>query len=143
MIIADTSFLFALYGRDVHTSAAQAWAQQAKQPVSVTLLSRFEFGNAVRFATFRKVITKSDALSSIAAFDADIKQGVLQLVPSDIATIAAEAERLSDLHTLSGGHRSFDILHVATARVLKAATFLTFDVNQQKLAKAVRLNVAP
>lgn len=143
MITADTSFLFALYGDDVHTVSAQSWVKQAKQPISVTVLNRYEFGNACRFAAFRKAISRTDARDRVAALDTDLKQGVLRLVSCDLVAIANEAERLSDLHTLSGGHRSFDVLHVATARVLKAATFLTFDVNQQKLARAVRLAVAP
>jgi predicted nucleic acid-binding protein len=143
MTAADTSFLFALYGSDVHTPSAQAWAQQARLPITVTILNRFEFGNALRFAAFRRLISKSDAGNSIAAFDADLKQGILQMVPCDFAAVIGEAERLSDMHTLTGGHRSFDILHLATARVLKASTLLTFDLNQKKLAKAVRLPVAP
>jgi hypothetical protein len=44
---------------------------------------------------------------------------------------------------MSGGHRSFDILHVATARLLNATCFLSFDANQRKLATTLRLNVGP
>ena len=143
MIVADTSFLFALFGRDAHTAAAQSWARQTTQPIAVTALNRYEFANAIRFAAFRKVISPRDALGSLAAFEADLKQGILQLTPCDLADVVREADRLSELHTLTGGHRSFDILHVATARLLKATTILTFDLNQRKLANAVRLSVGP
>jgi predicted nucleic acid-binding protein len=143
VIVTDTRFLFSLFGSDAHTAAAQSWARQTKQPIAVTALNRYEFANAIRFAAFRKVIARSDALRSLAAFDADLKQGLLQLVRCDPAVIIDEAERLSALHTLSSGHRSFDILHVAAARVLKARTILTFDLNQRRLAKAVRLAVGP
>jgi predicted nucleic acid-binding protein len=143
VIVTDTSFLFALFGNDAHTAAAQSWARQTKQPIAVTALNRYEFANAIRFAVFRKVMSQSDGLTSLAAFDADLKQGIFQLTPCDLAAVMREAERLSDLHTLSGGHRSFDILHVAAARVLKATTILTFDVNQRKLATVVRLAVGP
>ena len=140
---ADTSFLFSLFGNDGHTAAAQAWTRQARIPISVTVLNRYEFGNAVRFAAFRKAISQADALASLTAFETDLRSGYLQLVPLDFATVIAEAARLSELHTLSGGHRSFDILHVATARLLKATTFLSFDANQRKLATTVRLAVGP
>jgi len=140
---ADTSFLFSLFGNDSHTAAAQAWTRQARIPISVTVLNRYEFGNAVRFAAFRKAISQADALTSLAAFETDLKSGYLQLVQLDFAAVIAEAARLSELHTLSGGHRSFDILHVASARLLKATTFLTFDANQRKLAATVRLAVGP
>lgn len=143
MIVTDTSFLFSLFGSDAHTGAAQIWARQTKQPIAVTALNRYEFANAIRFAAFRKVIAQGDASTSLAAFEADLKQGILQLTPCDLAAVVREADRLSESPALAGGHRSFDILHVATARVLKAAMILTFDLNQRKLASALRLAVGP
>lgn len=142
-IVADTSFLFSLFGGDAHTAVARAWAIQAKQPIAITALNRYEFGNAIRFAAFRKVITRQDALNSLAAFTADLKDGMLQPASPDLADIVGEAARLSELHTMSGGHRSFDILHVAAARVLKATLFLSFDANRRKLAGAAKLAVGP
>jgi predicted nucleic acid-binding protein len=141
--VADTSFLFSLFGNDAHTAVAQAWARQAQLPITTSILNRYEFGNAIRFAAFRKVISQADALASLVAFETDLKNGHLQLASFDLMAVVAEASRLSELHTLSGGHRSFDILHVATARLLKATLFLSFDANQRKLAAAVRLNVGP
>jgi predicted nucleic acid-binding protein len=143
VIVADTSFLFSLFGGDPHTVAAQGWARQTRQPIAITALNRYEFANAIRFAAFRKVLSPRDASTSLAAFDADVKHGILQLTPCDFAAVVKEAERLSESRTMTGGHRSFDILHVATARVLKATTFLTFDHNQRKLATALRLPVGP
>jgi predicted nucleic acid-binding protein len=143
MIVTDTSFLFSLFGSDAHTAAAQAWVRQANRPLVVTALNHYEFANALRFAAFRKAISAGDARASLAAFAADLKQGNLQLTPCDLGAMVKEAERLSELHTLAGGHRSFDILHVACARVLKATTILTFDLNQRKLATAVHLAIGP
>ena len=142
-VVADTSFLFSLFGQDAHTPAAQRWAEQAQIPLTVTALARYELANAFRFAAFRKVISQADALASLAAFKADLKSGHVHEASCDLAAIVAEASRLSELHTLSGGHRSFDVLHVATARLLKATTFLSFDANQRKLATTLRLNIGP
>lgn len=44
-------------------------------------------------------------------------------------------------HTLTGGHRGFDILHIAAALKTGAKTFLTFDDNQKQLAAAEGLHV--
>lgn len=142
-IVPDTSFLFSLFGGDAHTAAARAWAIRTKQPIAITALNRYEFGNAIRFAAFRKVISQQDALNSLAAFDADLRNGILQPASPDLADVVKEAARLSELHTISGGHRSFDILHVAAARVLKATLFLSFDANQRKLASTAKLAVGP
>jgi predicted nucleic acid-binding protein len=143
MDVADTSFLFSLYGNDTHTSAAIAWADGQKKPVTIGILARYELGNALRFAAFRKVISLSDATISLAAFESDIKTGHLVVAQADLAQVVAEAMRLSSLRTFAGGHRSFDILHVATASILKAKRFLTFDINQGKLAAAAGLAVGP
>jgi hypothetical protein len=50
-----------------------------------------------------------------------------------------EARRLSATWSATLGTRSLDILQVASALVLKAETFLTFDARQKKLAKAAGL----
>jgi predicted nucleic acid-binding protein len=142
-VVADKSFLFALFGSDGHTAAAQAWTRQSGQPVTVTALNRYELGNAMRFAVFRKIVAPGDALHSLAAFEADLKSGHLQLARCDLDAVVAEAVRLSERHTAGGGHRSFDVLHFAAARVLKATTFLSFDANQRKLAAGAGLAVGP
>lgn len=142
-VVADTSFLFALFGCDAHTATAQAWTKQAGQPITVTALNRYELGNALRFAVFRKVVAQADALHSLAAYEADVKSGHLHVVRCELEAVVAEAARLSERYTMTGGHRSFDVLHVATARVLKASTFLSFDANQRKLAASVGLAVGP
>jgi hypothetical protein len=54
-------------------------------------------------------------------------------------TIYAEARRLSARWSATLGTRSLDILQVASAIVLKADSFLTFDSRQKKLAKAAGL----
>jgi molecular chaperone DnaK (HSP70) len=58
-----------------------------------------------------------------------------------LPSLAVIAERLSPRHTGAHGHRAFDVLHVATALHLGAREFLTFDVNQRKLAAAEKLKV--
>jgi hypothetical protein len=107
------------------------------------VFSAAEFGNAIRFAAFRQAISQADALASLAAFETDLRSGHLQVASCDLAEVIGEATRLSELYTLTGGHRSFDILHVAAARLLKATIFLTFDLNQRKLAAAARLAPGP
>jgi len=65
----------------------------------------------------------------------------LMVTTSNLADVVDEAKRLSALHTLTGGHRSFDILHVAGALMMKATQFLTFDENQRQLAEVEGLKV--
>lgn len=143
MVIADTSFLFSLFGHDSNSAVAHAWARQAQTPIALSAIARYELSNALRFAAFRNAITRADALASLAAVEADLKTGHLHPVACDFAAVFSEANRLSEQHTLASGHRSFDILHIAVARHLKATMFLTFDANQRRLAQAARLAVGP
>lgn len=142
-VISDTSFLFSLFGNDAHTSSARKWVSESRLPIAVSVLNRYEFQNAIRFAAFRKAISDTEAISTLDGFEADLKSGHLQLAQVDLTTVLAEASNLSANHTTSGGHRSFDILHVAVARILKASKFLTFDDNQRKLARSARMEVGP
>ena len=59
------------------------------------------------------------------------RRATCKLVPCDLSSVIEEAHRLSVLHTLKGGHRSFDLLHVAAARIVdKASLFLGFRARQ-------------
>lgn len=142
-VVSDTSFLFSLFGNDVHTSNAKRWVGQTRFPITVSMCNRYEFQNAIRFAAFRKAITAAEALAALDAFESDLKTGHLQLASVDLTAVFVEASNLSANYTMVGGHRSFDILHIAFGRILKAKTFLTFDDNQRKLAASVRLDIGP
>lgn len=142
MVIAcDTSFLFSLYGTDEHSPKAVAWTAQNTRVLYLNSLTHFEFGNAVRFSEFRKAIPSGFAAQYWAGFEAAIAQGRLIVATSNLADVVDEAKRLSSTRTLSGGHRGFDILHVASALKMNATHFLTFDGNQKKLAEAEGLVV--
>lgn len=142
MVIAcDTSFLFSLYGNDAHSRKAVAWSAKNTKALYLNSLTHFEFGNAVRFAEFRKAIPPGAAAQYWAGFEAAIDQGRLIVATSNLADVVVEAKRISSTHTLTGGHRAFDILHVASALKMPATHFLTFDGNQKKLAQAEGLNV--
>lgn len=142
MVIAcDTSFLFSLYGNDAHSPRAVAWVSQNTRALYLNSLTHFEFGNALRFSEFRRAIPAGAAARYWAGFEAAIAQGRLIVTTSNLADVVDEAKRLSSLRTLSGGHRGFDILHVASALKMGATQFLTFDENQKKLAEAEGLIV--
>jgi hypothetical protein len=112
-----------------------------RRALTLTALSEYELGNALRFAEFRKGIEQGEAALFWAQFEADRASGRIQVKVCNLADVIDEAKRLSVTHTLTGGHRGFDILHVATALILKAQRHLTFDGNQKKLAEAEGLVV--
>lgn len=141
VVCADTSFLFALYGSDVHTPRALAWSRASTTPITVSELTEYELGNALRFAEFRKLLAPGEAATFWAQYEGDRAGGRILLEICNLARVIAEAKRLSAIHTLAGGHRAFDILHVAAALTLGAGEFLTFDGRQKQLAEAEGLIV--
>jgi predicted nucleic acid-binding protein len=142
-ICCDTSFLFALYGSDLHTTKALAYIRKLTQPLTLSIFNEFELENALRFAGWRKLFPAAQIAHFLAAFEMDRKSGRLVVTPCNLAVVLMEARRLSGAYTLAGGHRSFDILHVATALKCGAGEFLSFDANQRRLARAEGLKLNP
>ena len=141
VISADTSFLFSLYGNDVNTPPAVAWCARHNQVICISAFNRFELINALRFAERRKSLKSGEAARHQQLFSNALVGGRLMEKVCNLAEVLAEASRLSAAHTLTGGHRGFDILHVAAARILGATHFLTFDANQKRLAENAGLKV--
>jgi predicted nucleic acid-binding protein len=145
MVSCDTSFLVSLYLLDTHTPKARAKLRQLR-PLQELMLSPFhqyELPNAVRLSVFRGLRNAAAGETILAAFEADLANGYFALPTCNLASVLIEARRLSASHTMTGGHRAFDILHVAAALHLGAGEFLTFDTNQRKLAAAVGLKPGP
>ncbi len=139
----DTSFLFSLYVPQLHSPRASAHFKAMTEPLQMTSLSRFELTNAIQLATFRKSIPARNAQAAFAAMAEDLASGAFTLVPCDWAAVHSRAFQIAVKYTGKGGHRGFDILHVATALELGVTDFLTFDFRQAALAKAVGLRVKP
>jgi len=139
----DASFVISLYVRRTQTVAATSHVATMQEPIHIATLLRFEVAHAIRRAAFENTIPYQLAMTALAAFEVDIDNGVIVIPSVPWEVVHQEAERLSNAHTLRAGHRSFDILHVATALTLKAREFLSFDVKQRALAVAEGLKVKP
>lgn len=143
-VYADTSFLYSLYVQQAHSAKAAAYMSAAHDgALPLTTLGRFELLNAIRLSVFRQQLKPRVAAIDVLTIRADIESGVLEVISCDWAAVHAEAERLSAGHTAEGGHRSMDILHVATALSMGAMEFLSFDGKQTRLASAEGLTVKP
>ncbi len=55
----------------------------------------------------------------LAALEQNISDGAIAIVPVDWKEVHSTAEQLSSRYTTTGGHRTLDILHLATAIHLK------------------------
>jgi|SRR5208282_2696182 len=146
MITCDTSFLHSLYLIDSHTAKARARLRQIRDPeerIGLSPFHRYELPNAIRLSVFRGLRDCAAGDAILAAFRTDLTDGRFELPTCNLASLLAEAERLSGIYTTDGGYRAFDILHVAAALQFDASNFLTFDTKQSRLALAVGLRPWP
>jgi predicted nucleic acid-binding protein len=120
---------------------------QQSTPLVGTSLLFYEFRQSVHFQVYRHSKDKTQGYPAVAAqaalsiLQANIASGLFQIPQVDWADVHRTAERLAFQYTAKQGHRSFDILHIATAIHLGAREFLSFDANQKKLAEAAGLKV--
>jgi len=138
----DTSFLCALYRNQDNSDAALCHRSMMSGPLHVTRLLLWEFRQSVRFQAFRHSKNRNvgyplhEAEKMLTDLSDDMRNGLVISVEMDFMNILITGERISKDRTFAGGHRSFDILHVATAIDLDAKEFLSFDANQNALAGA-------
>jgi predicted nucleic acid-binding protein len=145
----DTSFLCAIYRQQDNSPRAAAYFKAMPEALHVSGLLLYEFRQSVRFQVWLHARDKTkghpqaDCDRALADLQTDLNTGALVVATADWPDVHRLAETLSKRHTIAGGHRSLDALHVATALHLGAREFLTFDANQRKLAAAEQLKVKP
>jgi hypothetical protein len=143
MIYAHPSFLFSFYAWDDNTAAAQRLYQQdQRRPLIFTPWQRFELRNAIRLVTHRlkraKLPIRFQSGNVFREIEADLSAGRLKHREPDWVDTLRLAEDLSSGHTELLGSAAMDLWHVASAILLEADTFWSFDEEQQELARATR-----
>lgn len=145
----DTSFLCAAYRTQRYSAEADAFRERMSEPLHFTGLLEFEFLQAVELQVWLhgqdrgKGYARREADGMIADWRSDVATGVNRLVSCEMDAVLRVAADLSTRLTAKGGHRTLDILHVATAVQLGARDFLSFDARQRTLARAAGLQPAP
>lgn len=139
-LYADTSFLVSLYSPDVHSAAAAAIVARLRPTVFLTPLGELELLNALELRVFRKEASASEVQLARTRLQEHIASGFFseQAMP---ATVYERARQIVRRRSAALGLRTLDILHVASAVLLRAERFLTFDQRQERLAKAEGLRV--
>ena len=144
----DTSFLCSIYRtQDPLGQGAHAYKLGMTEPLHFTNLLEFEFIQAVRLQVWLHAADRSkgyreaEADRMLADWESDVAAGRNRLVALDMNAVLRLSRTLSLQRTAKGGHRTLDILHVATAVHLGASEFLTFDDRQRKLAEYAGLKV--
>jgi len=136
---ADSSFLASCYVVDAHTPRAKSALARIHAPLVFTALHALEVRNAFQLGVFRGLLSSAEAAAAWGNLEADLTTGRLVRTVVKWPNAFRVAARLSERHSATIGTRSLDILHVASARTLRAAEFVSFDARQLGLAAAVGL----
>ncbi|SRR4051794_16889441 len=139
----DSSFLVSCYLPDANTPTAKAYLLALTVPLAFNALQALEVRNAFELGVFRGLFSAADAASAFTNLQHDVQSGRLLRTVINWPLIFRYALILSRRHSATTGARSLDILHVATAKTLRATDFISFDTRQRTLATGVGLKVGP
>ena len=144
----DSSFFFRqlIFG-DLRADAmhhAGELAQRFKF-VPLTAFTRFEVVQGLRFEAWRN---RNDRTKGLPAIQVDAALNLFyghigpsyRIVPVDWNLAMQRAELISR-STSENGWRSFDVIHVASAIILGAKTFYSYDRVQNELARREGLEI--
>jgi uncharacterized protein len=137
----DPSLLVALYLPEARTSSLRAWLTARRSVVGLNAWQELEFRNAARQKVLRGEANAGDLARTFRIFEDDCIHG--RVVRCSIAweAVFVEAERLSHKLAMTTPCRSFDLLHVAVAKISRLPDFATLDMDQARLATAAGLAV--
>jgi predicted nucleic acid-binding protein len=137
---ADTSFLVSLYFLDTNSGEAAKRIEVLGPTLLFTPFLELELSNAFELRIFRGHANSSEVVRLYDQIREDIDSGFLSLQAMPDA-VYQRARDIARERTGELGVRSLDVLHVASALLLKADAFLTFDQRQAKLARAEGLSL--
>jgi predicted nucleic acid-binding protein len=137
----DPSALRCLYLHDERSARFCKWRQRVRGALPLTRFGRAELVNSLCLAVNRQLIPADSAQAAVADLDTDIAEGRLNLVDALWRRALDMTAALSQLHTPRLATRTLDVLHVASAVVLEATHFVSYDVRQAALAKALGFKV--
>ncbi len=140
-VYLDSSALIKLYVVEENSQAVARLVAKTGESIAISFLHELELKNGLRLKAFRKEAARKTIRAALRHIGRDIDSGVLIRFPLDWNDVFDQADRLSGRHTFTIGSRSLDLLHVASAKVLKAEEFLTFDKRQSMLARKAGLKV--
>lgn len=136
----DTSFLVSLYSLDSNSATATGVMQSSTGDRLLTTFGELELSNALQLRVFRKEVSATQARASWTDFEKDLRDGVFQMRPLSDHILERTRKLVRDT-TAKLGTRTADLLHVAAALELKADRLYSFDQQQRKLAREVRLKL--
>jgi predicted nucleic acid-binding protein len=149
-IYLDANFLVRMYlelpGCEEAVELVKSRRSRRSWPFPITRLIKMEVVNALNRLVFESRtggqwrVTPESATMAIGDFQQDLIDGLfLARSPLALEDIEPEFDDLAARYTERYGFRTYDVIHVASARTMGSKRFLTFDAKAKKLAKLAGL----
>ena len=136
---ADTSILVSVYAFEDTAEEARKLLGGLLHPVPLNHFLWLEMRNAIRRKGPTGKATNAQMRGMLDELERSVAEGALEHREIDFRLVFDRAEELSARFTEKLNSRACDLLHVAIAIETGCRTFLTFDKDQAKLAKAAGL----
>jgi hypothetical protein len=130
----DTGVVLKLIVDEPLSPAVLSFVEKHALVVPYSRLIELEVHNALEALLFRKQITRVQLRGCRDLLADLISDGRFQPMSLSLDAIASEAMRLAPQVTARTGCRTLDLLHIATARLIRAEIFVSTDQRQLKAA---------
>jgi predicted nucleic acid-binding protein len=139
LIYFDSSLVVRLYFRESGWRDVAARVNSLDEPLPLVFLHDIEVVNAFHRGVYEGAVSPKQRDASLELFASDIADGLYRRIALDLGALTKRAVEISETWTAKMGGRSLDVLHVAAAENIGAGRFLTGDIRQRKLARAIGL----
>lgn len=151
---ADTNFFTRVYLSLPESEQADRLVELAKNRgatlLPITWLHRMELANAFELSVWlgkqggHPRVTAQNAAVAYETFKADLASESFTCGETiEISALQSLFEETVARHTAKHGFRTYDILHVVSARLLGCDHFFSFDTRANRLAQMEGLEVTP
>ncbi|MDI1334579.1 MAG: type II toxin-antitoxin system VapC family toxin [Lacunisphaera sp.] len=151
---ADTSFFTRVYLSLPGSEQADRLVALAKSSgaplLPITWLHRMELANAFELSVWlgkqggHPRVTPQNAAVALETFQTDLAaEAFLGSATVEVSRLQPLFEEMVARHTAKLGCRTYDILHVVSARLLGCDRFFSFDARANRLAQIEGLKVTP
>jgi predicted nucleic acid-binding protein len=132
----DTSALLSLVLKDAHYRKVCKWLMDDNAPQITSSLVVFEAENRIQALLLNGDLTVAEHQQRITALRLLLSSKlIIEKHLRDTRNLSTECRRLVAVISPHTPHGTMDVIHVATASLLKATTFVTLDRNQRTLAR--------
>jgi predicted nucleic acid-binding protein len=137
VIYLDTGCLLKLYYPEPESTRVAAIVSGSA--IVFLALHELEFLNALELKLYRREASSAQVRAAASLVEQDVRSGVLYRVAVPWEDVLQEAALAAKAYTRRFGCRTLDILHCSAARSLQAASFVTTDARQRRLAQGFGL----